>query len=142
MSLDDFIQREAVELPLANIAEVGGCPLCAATRWVNQNITYMRDSRLYGTIEYWATPKETMDRRAGDCEDMSFVLASILDSLGYNVNVVAGFARGEKHVWVEARPPSQEKWFLLDATSKGGLATTTWPPYYRGMRVIWTNEGA
>lgn len=60
-------------------------------RWVINNIYYSYDSRIpllpeliSGTLswkaEYWRTPEETLLDETGDCEDMSTLLASMLEN--------------------------------------------------------------
>jgi len=51
------------------------------TRWVHENITYMPDWLTSGKGECFSSPRETLRRRAGDCEDMSFLICSIANAL-------------------------------------------------------------
>lgn len=41
--------------------------------WWNDenNIAYVEDLVLYGEKDYWALPEETIQRKAGDCEDIA-----------------------------------------------------------------------
>ena len=52
--------------------------------WVNRNIEYIPDQVLYNTIDYWATPKETLKYLKGDCED--FVILKYFLLLQYGIN--------------------------------------------------------
>jgi len=36
---------------------------------INRLITYKTDMAVYGVTDYWATPSEILEHRAGDCED-------------------------------------------------------------------------
>ena len=36
---------------------------------INRLITYKSDMAVYGVLDYWATPSEILEHRAGDCED-------------------------------------------------------------------------
>jgi predicted transglutaminase-like cysteine proteinase len=36
---------------------------------INRLITYKSDMAVYGVTDYWATPSEILEHRAGDCED-------------------------------------------------------------------------
>lgn len=45
------------------------------------------DEILYGTIEYWAFPTETIMQGAGDCEDTSFLCALLFKAAGYDTAV-------------------------------------------------------
>ena len=82
--------------------------------WVIRNVKYSRDTPLpvlpYNldgspvtwTKEYWRTPKETIEDKAGDCEDMALLLTSML--LAYN--------RGQFSEWV----------IQMESPTKGHLA--------------------
>ncbi|MFH0846912.1 MAG: transglutaminase-like domain-containing protein [Chloroflexota bacterium] len=70
-------------------------------RWVTQNVSYSPDTYtllvpespdagLKWVDEFWRTPEETLKDKAGDCEDLSVLLASML--LNYN--------EGRYSVWV------------------------------------------
>ncbi len=70
-------------------------------RWLTANITYQQDTytpllpespeeQVVWVEEFWRTPEETLKDKAGDCEDLSCLLASMI--LNYN--------RGEFSVWV------------------------------------------
>lgn len=54
----------------------------ACLNWVQVNIEYAHDDEIYGCREFWATPTETLYLGAGDCEDTSVLLASLLLSVG------------------------------------------------------------
>ncbi len=41
----------------------------SVNQFFNQNLTYLEDIALWKKSDYWATPLETLGRRAGDCED-------------------------------------------------------------------------
>jgi hypothetical protein len=45
--------------------------------WVYNNIEYRSDEQLYGKAEYYATPEETVNNGAGDCEDMATLIAYV-----------------------------------------------------------------
>lgn len=73
-----------------------------AYNYVTLNIKYVTDKQQYGYPEVWAMPDETLKRGLGDCEDSSFLLCSILHSLGVPARVVFGEHKGKGHAWVEA----------------------------------------
>ena len=50
--------------------------------WVNKNITYVEDRVLYDKADYWATPEETMEKEAGDCEDIAILKYWVLKNMG------------------------------------------------------------
>lgn len=49
---------------------------------VNRLVSYRKDVDQYGTLDYWATPRETLKQRAGDCEDYAILKMALLEELG------------------------------------------------------------
>lgn len=49
---------------------------------VVNKITYRDDSQIYGTSDYWATPKETVARGQADCEDYAIAKYALLKAAG------------------------------------------------------------
>jgi predicted transglutaminase-like cysteine proteinase len=49
---------------------------------VNHLIAYDTDRKLYGRLDYWADPAETLSRGAGDCEDFAILKMAALERLG------------------------------------------------------------
>jgi predicted transglutaminase-like cysteine proteinase len=39
--------------------------------FINQQVLFGEDSAIWGQVDYWATPLETLGRSAGDCEDFA-----------------------------------------------------------------------
>lgn len=54
----------------------------AVNKAVNNRLTYREDSRLFGTADHWATPTESLARRAGDCEDYAILKRAALRAIG------------------------------------------------------------
>lgn len=81
--------------------------------------------------DLWRSPKLTWELGYGDCEDLAFVVASLLALLGCEPIVVVGrvLVRGRwaGHVWVEGR--DTRGGFLIEATS-GRLHRGTRPVEY------------
>ncbi len=91
--------------------------ILAAFNFVSTRIRYVSDKQLRGLPEYWQFPCETLENRMGDCEDTSFLLASLILALGVNkrhVRVVLGKYYGKGHAWVEVF--INGKWYLLEST--------------------------
>jgi len=65
-------------------------------RYVCENISYEMER-----LEYWRWPSETLTRMKGDCEDTSFVLASLLRNFSSDAWVVVGRYINYGHAWVE-----------------------------------------
>ena len=49
---------------------------------VNDLITYTSDENLYGQMDYWASPTETIKRKFGDCEDYVILKMALLKEMG------------------------------------------------------------
>lgn len=119
---DPEFVRFAVDL-VRNVAaydEFG--ELNAIFSWVLGNIRYTKDpvskEKLY-------PPKELLKIGAGDCDDMTMLLAALALALGYPARVVTVAANGNfpndfSHVYpqVEA-PPGSGNWVALDAARPG-----------------------
>lgn len=83
----------------------------ALFEFVRDRIRYVRDIQGVETLQ---TPIRTLEIRAGDCDDKSILLASLLASIGLTTRFVAlGFNNGPySHVLVEVR--LGKKWMPLD----------------------------
>ena len=51
-------------------------------RVVNTMIGYRKDKEIYGGLDYWATPAETLARGIGDCEDFAILKMAALIKAG------------------------------------------------------------
>ncbi len=56
--------------------------LAAVNRWVNNRIAYTDDSALYRQSDFWASSRETLRRRKGDCEDYAILKMDLLAAMG------------------------------------------------------------
>jgi hypothetical protein len=56
--------------------------------WVARNIPWRSDYDVYGNLEYWAHPSETILRGAGDCEDRAVLTRSLNAYLDQESEVV------------------------------------------------------
>lgn len=51
--------------------------------WVAENIEYKSDRELWGKADFWATPAETWNLRAGDCDSIHIFMAwAVYELLG------------------------------------------------------------
>lgn len=57
--------------------------------FVQDVVTYQTDQEQYGTVEYWATPIETMYSGYGDCEDGSILFCAVAGIMGLDAGLVA-----------------------------------------------------
>jgi hypothetical protein len=71
--------------PLPDMVPAFDTPQAAAD-WVYASIHYLRDE-----VRYCQTPEETLERGAGDCEDLTHLVQAIVwDQFGVNVDMVVG----------------------------------------------------
>lgn len=82
-------------------------------KYVRDQVRYVRDIRGVETVQ---TPDVTLKLKAGDCDDKSVLLASLLESIGHPTRFVAiGFAPDDfVHVYVESRIGTG--WIPLETT--------------------------
>jgi transglutaminase-like putative cysteine protease len=53
-----------------------------------QTIEYVTDEDSVQQVEYWRYPVETLYDHEGDCEDKSFLYASLMEALGYDAVIL------------------------------------------------------
>jgi transglutaminase-like putative cysteine protease len=82
-------------------------------RFVRDNIRYVKDIRGVETVQ---TPDVSLVLKAGDCDDKSVLLASMLEAIGHPTRFVAiGFQPDDfAHVFVESRIGTS--WLPLETT--------------------------
>ena len=88
--------------------------------WVGENIQYKFDQDIYGKMEYWQLPDETLSLKTGDCEDQAFLLCSLLRASGIkaeDIFVALGSVENQGHAWVIIR--TQIGWRTLEPTAEG-----------------------
>lgn len=83
---------------------------------VGRTVAWRSDIDLYGRADRWADPRETLARRAGDCEDIAILKLAALASLGFpndRLALVVGrdTVRGDHAI---AAVRSADGWRLLD----------------------------
>lgn len=103
--------------------------IVAAFNFVALTVEYTSDKRQFGKGEWWQYPSETLGQVAttgnitilyGDCEDSSFLLASLLLALDVpKSNVRVGIS--EVHAWVECKLGSV--WYLFETTGDNELSS-------------------
>jgi len=84
---------------------------------VNRLLAYRDDIRLWQTGEYWASPVESLTRRAGDCEDYAILKYALLRDLGIadedmRIVVLRDTAARQHHAVLSVR--HNGKWLILD----------------------------
>lgn len=78
----------------------------AIQQWVQDNIRYIQDPYDdQGGVELVQSPQKTLDYGAGDCDDQSVLVASLLSSIGHPSRFIAvGFKGGDlSHVLTQTK---------------------------------------
>lgn len=72
----------------------------AVQRWVQTHVQFVRDVR---GVETLTPPAYLLRTRAGDCDDHTMLVASLLESIGLPTRIVVGGPDAETflHVWAE-----------------------------------------
>ncbi|MDH5654196.1 MAG: transglutaminase-like domain-containing protein [Gammaproteobacteria bacterium] len=120
--MKDQVQRWKKHLPLRQLALtlVDGRPqkdyigeVRKIHAFVRDRIRYVKDIRGVETIQ---TPMKTLEIRQGDCDDLSLLTATLLETLGHPTRFVAiGFLPNKfSHVYVETK--IKDKWYPLETT--------------------------
>ncbi len=120
----EVIQRSLQEIGLPAARDRGTFDLRAWRIWdyVARGVQYITDKQSCGLEDFWLFPEETLVLRKGDCEDSSFLLATLLLASGVSehcVRVVLGrvaSAEGDYgHAWVVYQN-EEGVWCLLEST--------------------------
>jgi transglutaminase-like putative cysteine protease len=105
----------------------------ALFRWVQKNVRYTRD---IFRVELLHTARRMLELRAGDCDDMTILLGSMLLATGHPVRLALTGFRPERphhysHIYPEARVGT--RWIALDATMPH---PSGWEPPYRWKKSV------
>jgi transglutaminase-like putative cysteine protease len=86
----------------------------ALTNWVRSNIRYVRDIRDVETVQ---TPLVTLENGGGDCDDQATLLATLLESIGFQTRFRAIKTEpGGPFVHVLAEAEIDGEWMPLETT--------------------------
>ena len=120
----EVIQCALNEIDLPSAREKGTFDLRAIEIWdyVAKAVQYITDKSAFGFEDFWLFPEETLVLKKGDCEDSSFLLATMLLASGLSehcVRVVLGRISTPDgaygHAWVVYQNESG-RWCLLEST--------------------------
>jgi len=114
-------QAEKITLPLP--AHDVNAEIDALFRWVKTNVRYMFDPRDEEKIN---TAERTLRVRTGDCDDMSVLLASLLEATGKKTKFIALGFDGDTYSHVVSQVRLNDSWITLDPTVKN--STLGWMP--------------
>src|SRR6266478_9773411 len=115
---DFYVRQRAIDIfrnggvqPKDRFGEV-----CALFNWVRKNIRYTRD---IFRVELLHSARRMLELRAGDVDDMSILLGSMLVSTGHPVRLVlVGFRPDKPHLYSHIYPEVnvRGRWIPIDAT--------------------------
>ncbi len=134
----DLVHRYKSDTHVRGVAleVVRGLPPRDWTGEVRRLFEYVRDRIRYvhdiAGVETLQTPPVTIDLEAGDCDDKSTLLSTLLASIGYRSRFVAvGYREPNayQHVYVEAL--LNDRWIPLDATVLRPFGWSPRPPLAR-----------
>jgi len=94
-----------------------------------QSIDYNYDNITMGPDEYWRFPVETLYDGVGDCEDTSFLFASIIEAMDYDAVII--FIPG--HAAVGVASDYAQGWCVTQGTTSYYWCETTGPGWNIGQ---------
>ncbi len=101
----------------------------ALFEYVRDQIRYTRD---VSGIETLQTPPVTLELEAGDCDDKSTLLASLLESVGHPTRFIAtGYQEPGRYSHVYVQTKVGERWLPLDASVSQPFGWEPRPPAAR-----------
>lgn len=94
------VRSKALELTRGLLQKDYKAEACACLEWVRDHVRYVRDIRGIETVH---DPETLLHLMAGDCDDKSILLASLLESIGHRTRFIAvSYTPGQfSHVWVQ-----------------------------------------
>jgi hypothetical protein len=102
-----------------------------------QNIKYSYDNETSESDDYWRYPIETLVDEAGDCEDSSFLFASIMEAMGYD----AVCLNPPGHMAVGIYSQNHTGWYITSQGKDYYYCETTSPGWKMGdMPEIYQGE--
>ncbi len=119
--LSEFItpQNLMVRETASFIQDKTGDELIRAAYDIIAPVRYQDDDRVWNCADWWQLPHETLNRQAGDCEDTSFLLTSLLIATGLSrdkvrcaIGVVTLNGIQYGHAWVEVKRTDDQWWWL------------------------------
>jgi hypothetical protein len=107
------VRQIAVSLTKGLVQKDWNSEVNSLHKFVRDRIRYVRD---INGVETLHTSEKILENAAGDCDDKSILLASLLESLGYKTRLVAvGFRKGNfSHVYPEVF--NNNNWVSLETT--------------------------
>jgi Transglutaminase-like superfamily len=132
---DFYVRQHAIDVLLAC-----GVPpkdylgeIAVLFHWVQANVRYTKDPY---RVEVLHAPRRMLELRAGDCDDMTILLGSLLESIGHPVRLVLTGPDPQRprlfsHIYLEVN--HHGRWIPCDATMPHPLG---WAPRALVRKVI------
>jgi hypothetical protein len=115
---DFYVRQKAIDILLRKKVRSKDYlgEISALFEWVQRNVRYTKDPF---RVEVLHTARRLLELRAGDCDDMTILLAAMLESIGHPTRLVIigpdpGRPRLFSHIYLEAY--HKGNWIPLDAT--------------------------
>ncbi|MBN9549269.1 MAG: transglutaminase-like cysteine peptidase [Alphaproteobacteria bacterium] len=99
---------------------------------INRLIAYRKDSVVYGKLDYWATPSEVLEHRAGDCEDFAILKMAALLRAGIpaqSMSLVVLQDRRRKFFHAVLSVSTGSGAFILDSLGNAVMRDSDLPDY-------------
>lgn len=136
---DFYVRQKAIDILLARGVRPKNYlgEIAALFEWVQRNVRYTKDPF---RVEVLHTPRRMLELRAGDCDDMTILLGSMLESVGHPVRLVltgpnAFQPRLFSHIYLEVN--HRGRWIPCDATMPHALG---WSPRAPVKQIIAIQE--
>jgi transglutaminase-like putative cysteine protease len=125
------VRQKAVEVVRGFSSRDKQGQINAILDWVKKNVDFRGEYK-----ELLQTPVVTIQIQAGDCDDHSMLISSLLKTLGFSTrfNTVAADPTDPEqftHVFCEVLDPTTQQWTALDSTVKNSFPGWRPPNVYR-----------
>ena len=127
---------------LANMIGLHNVLIKYAWNIVNVEVKYRYDDPVFNVADFWLLPNETWSQRQGDCEDISFLLQSVIEHIlefdgssdpsAWSYAVIGYYFDGENyygHAWVLYRSDKivpKDRWAWIETTLESEVPQHIW----------------
>lgn len=102
-----------------------GCEVSRIFAWVKDHFRYVRDPRGLELVKEHGLMLQEIAAQGffqGDCDDVSFLIAALLTSIGYPVQLVTISVKGHgpefRHIYPRVFLRKANRWLSLEATAR------------------------
>jgi hypothetical protein len=127
---DFYVRQKAIDILLARGIKAKDYlgEIRALFEWVQGNVRYTKDPL---RVEVIHSARRMLELRAGDCDDMTVLLGSMLQAIGHPVRLIIVGPDPQRprlfsHIYLEAS--YQGRWIPLDATMPHPMGWSPWAP--------------